>query len=264
MINGSSALAVPYSGLKGEYARIPSEYDLMPFYEHSSRLKIDGIRWNQQRLDVDLKTGLHYHANIPVGYGLGSSGALTAGTFDRYMIKDRQLSTQELRGVFQQMESFFHGSSSGIDPLVSYLKEGVLIQNKEVEIITPIATDQYLFYLADTGISRRTSPLVELYHEKYTSESFRKQIEHLTTLNTQAISAYLQQSTELIDVFQKISQLQQEHFTEMIPEHMQGPVVKYSLKLCGAGGGGFFLGCCRMEDKEDIAKDLNPTFLIDN
>ena len=261
MINGSSALAIPYYGLKGRYAGIPSEYDLLPFYTYVSEIKLDGIQWDKHRLDEDLKNGQHYHANIPVGYGLGSSGALTAATFDRYLIKNRQLSTQELRGIFQEMESFFHGSSSGIDPLVSYLSEGVLIQNNEIEIITPIATDQHLFYLVDTGISRSTSPLVELYHQKYTSPSFRAQIELLTQLNAQAISSYLQQSDELIEVFTEISLIQQEHFTEMIPETMKPIVTEYSLKLCGAGGGGFFLGCCRKEDKENIEARLDATFL---
>ena len=49
------------------------------------------------------------------------SGAVTACIYDRYVEKSTDL--KEIRTRLAQMESFFHGKSSGIDPWVSYSQQ---------------------------------------------------------------------------------------------------------------------------------------------
>ena len=75
-----------------------------------------------------MKDGLYFDSSIPQGYGVGSSGALVAAIYDKYasdkitvlenLTRDKLL---KLKSIFSMMESFFHGKSSGLDPLNSYL-----------------------------------------------------------------------------------------------------------------------------------------------
>ena len=69
---------------------------------------------------------------------LGVSGALVASIYDKYaqnkitvlenLTREKLL---QLKEVFAQMESFFHGKSSGLDPLNSYLSLPILINSKD-------------------------------------------------------------------------------------------------------------------------------------
>jgi mevalonate kinase len=231
---------------------------LSPFIEF---LRVTDLPLNTDILANDLSAPLHYHADIPIGYGMGSSGALTAAFFDRYYIKKSALSLEELKAVFQQIESFFHGSSSGIDPLVSYLNSPIRVdENKQIELIDTSFTAG-TFYLVDTGISRSTAPLVELFKKKQKDSQFAAAVAELTILNNKAIAAYLNNDSGIALLVTEISKIQQKHFSEMIPDIIKERVERYNLKLCGAGGGGFFLGYCRNEEKEVIREELNPLFL---
>jgi mevalonate kinase len=62
-----------------------------------------------------------------------------------------------------------------------------------------------------------------------------------------------------------VSRLQLQYFTPMVPANMRDvweyglDSGKYSMKICGAGGGGFMLGFCQNPD--DIAS-LNDRFSL--
>jgi mevalonate kinase len=93
----------------------------------------------------DLGSGLYLESDIPQQYGMGSSGALCAAVYDKYRLDLKEplqpgdipgpapVSTHahanlsSLRITFGLMESFFHGRSSGFDPLVSFLKTPLLL-----------------------------------------------------------------------------------------------------------------------------------------
>jgi len=66
------------------------------------------------------------------------------------------------------MESHFHGSSSGVDPLISYLNSPLLIKNKnDVELISipKFKKGSGGIFLLNTKRSRKTEPLVNLFLE---------------------------------------------------------------------------------------------------
>ena len=89
-------------------------------------------------LKVILINNMHFDSSIPQGYGVGSSGALVAAIYDKYaddkitvlenLTRDKLL---KLKAIFSKMESFFHGKSSGLDPLNSYLSLPILINSKD-------------------------------------------------------------------------------------------------------------------------------------
>jgi mevalonate kinase len=85
----------------------------------------------------------------------------------------------------------------------------------------------------------------------------------------QTVRAWLSAEYQLFfENLNAVSRLQLEYFTPMVPANMRElweaglDSGKYTLKICGAGGGGFMLGFCKHPD--DIA-GLNDRFpLITN
>lgn len=211
-----------------------------------------------QRFESDLAEGLFLSSNIPIGYGVGSSGALCAAVYDRYAREkiERTASDRyvDLRRLLARMESFFHGSSSGVDPLICYLNEAVLIKAKEtierIPFIDRKRASKLHFFLLDTRRSRQTGPLVELFLKKCQEEAYALKIETEFVRPTEiAIDAYLQGDWKnCLTQISAISQAQWKYFQEMIPVDFHSIWTTglngdyFKIKLCGAGGGGFLLG----------------------
>jgi len=251
ILNGSKALAIPYWELSGKWSKGPLESEaaktshqsLTNFLEHNSGLYLD-----YERLKNDIENGLWFDSTIPQGFGVGSSGALIAGLYHSYGFKRGELPQDKL--ALAQLESHFHGSSSGIDPLVSLIQKPLLIHNfTDVEIYTkPLHLKG--FFLLDSGKPRSTGPLVSIYQEKMKDPEFKRGCAEVLSREVNfAISSILEdEGTNLFHHLWLISKFQWEYFPEMIPTQMRGPWLKglesgdYILKLCGAGGGGFILG----------------------
>jgi len=120
VIIGRRALAIPLSSFRGMWKF--GEGDPKELFLFSEFLEKSG---DFDFLDVqsfkrDLEKGLFFDSDIPLGYGMGSSGALVAGVFFRYASKT-EIEPARLKILLGKMENFFHGSSSGLDPLVSLL-----------------------------------------------------------------------------------------------------------------------------------------------
>ena len=77
--------------------------------------------FNEDQFEDELLKGIYLESDIPEHYGLGSSGALVAAVYDRYFLNQEDTKKPKglirLKNDFSKMESYFHGRSSGIDPL---------------------------------------------------------------------------------------------------------------------------------------------------
>ena len=262
VITGSNALAMPTDLFLGRWDFDREEAQnqrvvLTGFQQYLTSLEFNKAIFLDHLFLKDLDQHLIFRSDIPIGYGLGSSGAVTAAIFDRYFQKDNQLSSVELKDILGQMESYFHGSSSGLDPLISYLDKAVFLKNKTIEFPPlPNQDKSRTFFLIDTKMPRKTAPLVEVFLKKYKSLDFQEIIdEQLGQVNNQAIDAFLAGKTNsLFKAVHQISQLQFEYFVEMIPDAfrkiwrtgLESDIFK--LKLCGAGGGGFILGITKQAE----------------
>ena len=202
---------------------------------------------------------MFFDSNIPQGYGVGSSGALVAATFDRYSVvqhKPEEIGKnelKELKKVFGELESFFHGKSSGIDPLICYMNLPILIENKEnvgrVEIPQENEGKGAIF-LIDSGVVGETGPMVQIFFEKLKNEGFRKTLkEEFIKYNNACIQSFLnKEMTPFFKNMKALSKWAYEHFRPMIPDSVFNAWKKgldtnaYYLKLCGSGGGGYILG----------------------
>jgi mevalonate kinase len=251
ILNGSKALALPYQNLMGEWSfeddhssyRESSRKSLLEFIQKSKAQSVD---FNKMKSDYD--QGLWFKSSIPQGFGLGSSGAVIAAIFERYGApSDKLLSNKE---GLARLEDFFHGSSSGLDPLVSYIQKPLLIHNfNQVEVLSE-RPNLKGFFLLNTGKPRQTGPLVNIYREKMKDPEFNQGCANILSTEVNfAIESVLGNRTEnLSHHLWHISKFQWDFFPEMIPTKERGLWTRglesgdYILKLCGAGGGGFILG----------------------
>jgi mevalonate kinase len=213
------------------------------------------------KLFRDIDQGLNLRSSIPKRYGLGSSGALCAAVYDEYAGGKNKFSdepeSEELLVVKKAlacMESWFHGTSSGIDPLCIYYSKPLVIEGKESIKTWQIENwqDQGLHaFLLDTGLTGNTSDLVGAFRKKLQGQSLK---ESFTQQYIPLVNEVVDQFTDGRPDYESLVQLslfQWRIFQDMIPEKFR-MVWQYGLdweyytcKLLGSGGGGYILGFTR-------------------
>jgi mevalonate kinase len=251
VLSGSQALAVPLGQWSGHWMVDHSRTHGSPL-EFFDWLFIKSIidKEEKESMIADFEKGWTFNSSIPIGHGVGSSGAYVAAVYDRYLAakkhKDPSPST-----TMANMEAFFHGSSSGMDPLVSIENKAVLKDDGGAfhVIHDPGWPEGFKVYLWDSGISRTTGPLVKAYKNKIQDPDFLTNIQHtLIPMVDHAIHFYLSGDASMLEqCINVISQYQRTHFTAMIPEQVMkvwDEVMEKKgtyMKLCGAGGGGYYM-----------------------
>jgi len=264
----SKALAIPYSRYSGvltlpaglieaetEWARV-SNLELRKFLNYT-RLNINKFRFlDLSRMEEEVDRGLYFDSSIPSGSGLGSSGALTAALFYRFALNPTDAAPEEIQGNMAVMESKFHGVSSGIDPLTSYLNKPVLLEGgtlKDSPVDLTYFFYNYHLFLIDSESRGNTRDLVELFRNQYLDPRFREKIdtEYIPLIDL-TIDNLIKSNLCSFDVnILKYSQFQLTNLAKMIPDfmrkHFEHGIVTgdFYLKLCGSGGGGFLIALSR-------------------
>ncbi len=280
IIKDSKGLAIPYNSYQGalKISKNPTEQakesnkKLKDFYTYLSGLDSGDLKLRLDEFKADIDKGMYFDSSIPQGYGVGSSGALVASVYERYaddkitvlenLTRDKLL---KLKSVFSLMESFFHGKSSGLDPLNSYLSLPILINSKDNIEATGIPSQKEgkgAVFLLDSEIVGETQPMVNIFMNKMKNEGFRNMIDKDFARYTDAcIDDFLHGNVHsLFGNVKKLSRVVLKHFKPMIPNTFhnlwkQGLETNdYYLKLCGSGGGGYILGFT--EDYEKVQKIL--------
>ena len=277
IIEDSQGLTLPYSFYKGtmKLSDLDSEFEkksnvsLQKYSEYLKNLELpENFRLNISAFQKDIKKGLFFDSNIPQGYGVGSSGALVAAIFERYSVNKlvpENISKDDLKNlkkVFGEMESYFHGKSSGIDPLICYMNLPILIENKEnVDKVSIPASHEGkgAIFLIDSGMTGETGPMVQIFFEKMKTEGFRKTLkEEFIKYNNACIDTFLnKEMTPFFKHLKDLSKWAYVHFKPMIPTNLYNAWKKgldtnaYYLKLCGSGGGGYILGFAKDYEKAD-------------
>ena len=272
IIRDSKGLSIPYNFYNGalkvsdlsDAVSLKSNESLQRFASYLEKLQSEQpelVTFDIERLKSDVANGMYFDSSIPQGYGVGSSGALVAAIYDQYAnnkITVLENLTREkllvLKTVFGQMESFFHGKSSGLDPLNSYLSIPILINSKDnieaTGIPTQSATGKGAVFLLDSGIIGETAPMVTIFMENLKDKGFRTMLKNQFTKYTDAcVENFLGGDLKsLLSNTKKLSKVVLNNFKPMIPEQFHGiwqqgiDTNNYYLKLCGSGGGGYILG----------------------
>ena len=276
IIKDAKGLSIPYNFYKGalkisdtknDQAQI-SNQKLTEYVDYLENIDRTLVTFNIKQLREDLSRGLYFDSSIPQGYGIGSSGALVAAVYDRYAHNKitilenlTRVKLVRLKQIFGQMESFFHGKSSGLDPLNSFLSLPILIHSKDILEPTGIPSQpkagKGAVFLLDSGSMGETAPMVNIFMQNMESPSFRKMIkEQFISYSDRCVEHFL--SGDIISLFGDLKRLSKTvltHFKPMIPEQFHAlwktgiDTNAYYLKLCGSGGGGYILGFT-----EDITK----------
>ena len=269
IIQDSMGLSIPYDPYSGSL-KFESDQKEISDQSNSELIKFLGFlkleknalvkRFDLARFEKDLNAGMYFDSSIPQGFGVGSSGAIVAAVYDHYALnpipadgnlKSSQL--KKLKNTLGEMESYFHGKSSGLDPLICYLKLPILIKSKNSmgTVGLPSQGDgKGAIFLLNTGMTGKTQPLVNHFMERCKEEGFRNMLKkEFKKYNDAAIEAYLNKDlSPLLDNVKELSKVLLAHFKPMIPSVFHKLWKEgidsnaYYLKLCGSGGGGFILG----------------------
>ncbi|WP_111706477.1 mevalonate kinase family protein [Lutibacter citreus] len=283
IIKDSKGLAIPYNSYQGALKKsekssveaIESTKNLLKFYNYLTKLETNLVVFNLDEFKADVEEGMYFDSSIPMGYGVGSSGALVASIYDKYaenkitvlenLTRDKLL---KLKQIFSLMESFFHGKSSGLDPLNSYLSIPILINSKDNLEATGIPSQKEgkgAVFLLDSEIMGETEPMINIFMNKMKNEGFRKMLNEDFAKHTDAcIDDFLHGNVKsLLGNVKSLSTVVLENFKPMIPQRFHNVWQKgiesndYYLKLCGSGGGGYILGFTQDFDKtKEVLKNF--------
>ena len=200
---------------------------------------------------------IFFDSNIPRGYGAGSSGAVTAAVLDLLAHAGAKIPTElsDLKKLLGDMESYFHGASSGLDPLVSYLNKSVLIRPHELAAMDSPNFFAENIFLLDTNRPRKAETMISFFKENVVKKHKFLVENELVPNVRRAISGFLEgDAPRFFESAHQISETQYRICRDMIPmpfqniwrEGLSGD--SFRLKLCGAGGGGFILGIAQQPE----------------
>lgn len=255
LLKGATALAVPAPSFRGYWTKeaSPSAAKGSQLFRASVECLSEQLPLDLDRIQADLNSGWYFESNIPQGYGLGSSGAFCAGLLHRYGTRVYE-QYSDLKADLALLESSFHGKSSGIDPLTSYLNGPIRIQPSSIELLESNyqSPSTVSVFLLDTQQPRKTDYLVNWFLTSMESPLFLREVErNLLPNHERMIAAWLAgDSLSFLEQLRMVSDWQWQHFQPMLPDGAaiqriwkEGLTNSHThLKICGAGGGGFVLG----------------------
>ena len=258
MIFDATALMIPFRKFKAEWKMDPtlqnpnsqaSNKSIRRFFQYLQADEELSKIFDFQRFDNDIKDGLYLDSDVPTGYGLGSSGTLSAAVYKRFVhcpVDD----LMELKRILGRMESCFHGSSSGIDPLQCFLNKPFYIDMKGVSLLREdfLPSDIHVF-LVDTGIKSNTKPLVQYFKSKRDDPAYLEafQTDYVPCVKKCIDTLRSGPAEAFFDALRRLTDGQLRFLRPMITDNvidlfLEHPGFHFGVKISGSGGGGFILG----------------------
>lgn len=278
VVAGGSALTIPFPSFS---ARIRPMGEVPPGREQDAAESREYLKaiYNYLKVlpegtfhaapDLELYSSLMeqfwLETDIPVGYGLGSSGVASAAVYDVFFPGSENLTLTQQRNDLAAIESFFHGKSSGVDALTCY--KGIPLYFTDKGEVFPVEFDPskipggYFFFLLDSAQRLDTGPLVAHFLEQMNQRDFAVSVKNeYLVMNQKLIETLLgERDADPGLLVRVLSDFQFTHFRKMIPDHMvdiwiEGQVSgEYYLKLNGSGGG-YLLGITHESQKESLGE----------
>lgn len=267
MIFDATALMIPLTRFSAKWSQVSpltsegraSNASLQRFADYLCQLEEMKDLLDLQHFKQDLAQGLYLRSDVPSGYGLGSSGMLVAAVYDRYALKKME-DLLQLKTVFGKMESFFHGSSSGIDPLQCFLGQPFRISSQGLSLLPPdfMPADIHVF-LTDTGIKSNTKPLVQYFKNKREDADYLRgfQNEYVPCVNACIDYLIADRKEDFFTSLRQLTDGQLKFLRPMISDNsidlfLERPDFHIGFKISGSGGGGYVLGFT-----DDVEKTLS-------
>jgi len=266
VVAGGSALTIPFNRYE---ASVKSKKEIIPGKEEQAEASqqylekifnyLSGLPENSFHAGPDMcffaekKKEYWLDMNIPSGYGIGSSGAVSAAIYELFCPGSLELTLEQQRDDLAVIESFFHGKSSGVDALSCFVGSPLYFRTdgsiQKVNLDPSKIQGGYRLFLLDSGERFETAPLVKHFLEQMKISGYATSIRiEFLVINQKLIEILLgEREADPALLFRAISDFQYTHFRKMIPESMlnlwiEGQISnEYYLKLNGSGGG-FMLG----------------------
>jgi mevalonate kinase len=276
VVIGGSALTMPFRTF---HARVRSVEEIPSGKEQEARQSlahldqlfgyIQGLPAGAFHAQPDLKLfsenlqDYWMDLDIPIGFGLGSSGAISAAIYDLFFPDSQGLSLQHQKEDLATIESYFHGKSSGVDALTCHAGSALRFHSsghiERVNFDPKAIPGDYRFFLLNSQARFDTGPLVNHFLDRMKEKDFRRAMEEeYLPLNQLLIESLLgEKEADPAMLVRMVSDFQLQHFPKMIPENMlelwiEGLVSNvFYLKLNGSGGG-FMLGIAHGSFREDL------------
>ncbi len=252
---GSGAVALPLPHFYGQFSHNEQmaqqqKDQLQPFFEYLKKINARRNFLDIAQMEEALRRGYYLKSNIPTGCGLGSSGVLSAALLSAFG-RGKNKDLNSVRKDLQMIEAYFHGRSSGLDPLVSYYGQKIALINDHVEVLSELPTTSPLpfrVFIYNSNTKRNTSQLVAVFQELMREEEYSTQFKDTYIPEVKhGIRSFLTGNVDaLFEGLKNISKLQLQLFKPMIPDAIYSIWKRgtennlYFFKLCGAGGGGYF------------------------
>ena len=263
VIKNSKALVIPYKKYFGslKFSKTADDYqktsntNLKVFSDYLKDNKFIYNKINITKFKYDIDNGLYFESSIPESYGLGSSAAVVAAVYYSYKDQNKEeLEINNLKSILSRMESFFHGNSSGIDPLSCYIQKPVLVESKInvklIDVPNQNLNSNRALFLVDTNSQGNTQALVKTFFGKLDDINFQSFFENdfVSVINDTIINFLECNYEEFEKNFIDLSKKTFANFQEMVPDNFKKLWIdgieneEYYLKLCGSGGGGYLIG----------------------
>jgi len=268
LICNSMALSVPYNAFSGQlafdserkYTESTNEIrKFAEFLKSNEGVQNYGFKFDLNKLDSDLQQGLYFSSSIPQQYGVGSSGALVAALYGKYQDDSERSRTQtpeNLKAGFSVLESYFHGKSSGLDPLISYLNQAILIDaDQSIKAIDfKLVHSGLAFALIDTQTTGATEPLVRHFLGLLESPEFKDAFysQFIRTNNSCIQNLIAGKTIDFLASLEELIHFQLMYFDRMIPQPYHKIIARalneqVYIKLLGSGGGGFLIAFAKSD-----------------
>ena len=264
---GSDAFAIPLRSHFGEWV-FPeygieqdsdlkfSHQELIRFFQFLSappKAEIFGSRLDLKRMEEELRQGISFRSNIPQQSGLGSSGALVAAIYDRYRDPSNSSGMEEVRSTLSKLEAYYHSKSSGIDPLVSFVNRPVMIGKGSPQIMDEPdegwfkGADLFLIHSGVMGLTK--SGVASFWNRVSADQDFNRRMQnsYIPLVNRMVNDMTTTQTRTDGSSWFTLATLQAELFDYLFPPAMKELAAQglkngmFALKICGSGGGGFYL-----------------------
>jgi mevalonate kinase len=232
--------------------------DLSNSNDSSYPIEIQAIIFIYNHFQISNPVKLKVRSDIPIGAGLGSSGAFSVclvGCF--YRLKNEILNQDEINQLAYRVECLFHGTPSGIDNTISTYGQSLLYSRTMKKHI-----DFRLSNLAiiDTGIPKSTKRMVDLVRS-FVENNPTKSEEILNDIEL-CVDTMIEHPDQIDGLFRRNQQLLKElgvsinHIDKIIEKLGEKNI---ATKITGAGGGGCLIALTLNYSKDEIEK-----FLEDN
>ncbi len=264
VLQGSQALAIAYNQFNGRAIFLKkkreNDFDFYGLIHYLEAIKDKIPFLNLDKFKILVEQGWYFDSNIPVGMGLGSSGALCAAIYDHCKTGDPKQS--EILKCLGLIEGYFHGKSSGVDPLISYLNQSMFFESfsKYLNLNKKISLQGLRVFLINTGVSRQANAFIQIFQRKCEESDYINTLKNeYIPINNKIIKNIIE-NVEINSLMEQLSKSQLNLFSQMYTEKMtllSNRLLDEKsgfIKLCGAGGGGYYLAF--------IPDNLDPNIVL--